>query len=155
MHAGTTAATVRKKNKITALRSFLSFLLRSFFFSLPASSRLPYLVTQAVCTHTYVHRSWEPFYELIVEARKRGGTDAIMSEVLQLFEMHADVSTSKEFNERRRQEAIEASLKITDLEERLEEKVSVTDRHREKKKKATAALQKRVQAVSWPRITPS
>lgn len=71
-----------------------------------------------------------------------------MSEVLQLFEMNAGLSSSKELNERRLQEAGEASHKIADLEARLEERVSVTNQHREKKKKATAALEKRVQAVS-------
>lgn len=77
-----------------------------------------------------------------------------MSEVSQLFEMNADLSSSKELNERRRHEEGEASRKIADLEKRLEEKVSVTDRHREEKKRATAALEKRVKAVSlWQLVS--
>ncbi len=70
-----------------------------------------------------------------------------MSEVSQLCEMNAELSSSKESNDRRRQEAAETSLKITDLEERLEEQVSITDRHRERKAAATAVLEKRVQEV--------
>eukprot|EP00752_Nemacystus_decipiens_P016305 g14581.t1 len=69
-----------------------------------------------------------------------------MSEVSQLFEMNAGLSSSKELNHRWRQEAGEASRKIADLEARLEEKVSVTHRHLENKQKATTALEKRVQA---------
>lgn len=72
-----------------------------------------------------------------------------MSEVSQLFEMNAGLSSSKELNQRSREEAGEASHKITDLEKRLEEKVSVTHRHLEKKKKATVALEKRVQGVRF------
>lgn len=72
-----------------------------------------------------------------------------MSEVSQLFELNAGLSSSKELNQRRRQEAGEASHKIADLEERLEEKVSVTHRHLDNKKKATSVLEKRVQAVSF------
>eukprot|EP00903_Cladosiphon_okamuranus_P005581 g5554.t1 len=69
-----------------------------------------------------------------------------MSEVSQLFEMKAGLTSSKELNQRRRQGADEASQKIADLEARLEEKVSVTNRHCEMKKKAEVALAKRVQA---------
>lgn len=70
-----------------------------------------------------------------------------MSEVSQLCEMNAELSASKESNDRRRQEAVETSIKIGDLEKRLEEQVSITDRHRDKKATATAVLEKRVQEV--------
>lgn len=69
------------------------------------------------------------------------------SEVSQLCEMNAELSSCKENNDRTRQEVNDIRVMIGLQEKRLESQVSVTNRHRSGKAAATAAVEKRVQAV--------
>lgn len=71
-----------------------------------------------------------------------------MEGVSQLYQKQAEIFSSREINDRRRQEGAEMADRIGDLEKRLEEQVSFTNRHREKKMAATAILDKRLQTVS-------
>ncbi|CAN0397511.1 unnamed protein product [Hapterophycus canaliculatus] len=69
------------------------------------------------------------------------------SEVSQLSEMSAELSSSKESNGRRRSEVADTAIKIGRLEKSLEEQVALADRHREDLAALSAALEKRVQKV--------
>ncbi|CAM9530576.1 unnamed protein product [Scytosiphon promiscuus] len=66
------------------------------------------------------------------------------SEVAQLSEMSAELSSWKDSNGRRRSEVADTVGKIGRLEKSLEEQVSLTDRHRENLAALSAALEKRV-----------
>ncbi|CBJ48293.1 expressed unknown protein [Ectocarpus siliculosus] len=69
------------------------------------------------------------------------------SEVSQLCEMNAELSSSKENNDRTRQEISDIRVMIGLQEKRLESQVSVTNRHRSGKAAAMAAVEKRVQGL--------
>ncbi|CAN0228043.1 unnamed protein product [Ectocarpus sp. 12 AP-2014] len=69
------------------------------------------------------------------------------SEVSQLCEMNAELSSCKENNDRTRKEISDIRVMIGLQEKRLESQVSVTNRHRSGKAAATAAVEKRVQGL--------
>lgn len=71
-----------------------------------------------------------------------------MEGVSQLYQKQAEIFSSREINDRRRKEGAEMADRIGDLEKRLEEQVSITNRHREQKVVATAILEKKLQTVS-------
>ncbi|CAM9135066.1 unnamed protein product [Discosporangium mesarthrocarpum] len=70
-----------------------------------------------------------------------------MSEVAQLNDMHAVLIASKEDNDRKSQEVEQMRGKICELEKRLEEGVTFTDKYREAKAAATRALRQRVEKL--------
>ncbi|CAB1121452.1 unnamed protein product [Ectocarpus sp. CCAP 1310/34] len=69
------------------------------------------------------------------------------SEVSQLCEMNAELSSCKENNDRTRQEISDIRVMIGLQEKRLESQVSATNRHRSGKAAATAAVEKRMQRL--------
>ncbi|CAM9431250.1 unnamed protein product [Ectocarpus sp. 13 AM-2016] len=69
------------------------------------------------------------------------------SEVSQLCEMNAELTSCKENNDRTRQEISDIRVMIGLQEKRLESQVSVTNRHRSGKAAAMAAVEKRVQGL--------
>lgn len=62
--------------------------------------------------------------------------------------MNAVLIASKEDNDKKRQEADDTTVKIADLEKRLEEQVAYTNRYRDTKTAVTGGLRKRVETVS-------